>query len=116
MEVMACVGCSGFHSEECDRTLPAVTTCIDFHVFLNHANSSDSVSGDVHKVTACQVICGCHMDVTLGQQGGPLQLLKSRMEGSNGPLPVPERQTSFLLACLSSAVLAVWVSSAVVPV
>ena len=89
MAVKACVGWSGFLHRKCNDTLPAVTVRVGFHVFLDHANSSDSVSGEAHEITASQVICGCHMDVALGQQGRPLQLLKSRMEGSNGPLPVP---------------------------
>ncbi len=89
MEVKACVGWGGLSCRKYNCTLPAVTACVDLHVLFDHANSSDSVSGNTHEITACQVICGCHMDVALGQQGRPLQLLQSRMEGSNGPLPVP---------------------------
>ncbi len=91
MALKACVGWRGFLRRKCNDTLPAVTACIDFHVFLNHANSSNSVSGDAHEMTACQVICCCPGDVALGQQGAALQLFKSGMEGSNRPLPVPER-------------------------
>jgi len=96
MEIPACAGCGRLLRKKFNDTLPAVTAGIDFHVFLNHADSSNSISGDAHEITACQVICGCHTDVALRQQGGRLQLLKSCMEGSDGPLPVPAHYNSGL--------------------